>query len=432
MASLLYAAGAKYNLLERGTITLSGTPDPIFGVSGLTDGRPSKPMRFSGLSTVESVSVDMDAFEDTGDFEESSGFPVGWTAATAGTSTVTRTTTAGEFHAGTAAAKLTGGDSGASISKTIEVRAGERRRLDVWLKLADAADTLRIKIKNNRTGRYLDTGLDWGASVLSAYVHTGTTTYTHVTFAYTVESLFKCGMIDLPTLTFTFSVGANDIGFVDVAADWPDVDLVACFGLRIDDRCTVNWETKASGGAYGNSVLAGDADDGFLTDQKPNLYLYRDISLFGGVHQRFHRVEFDNDTVAPLEAREIGELVLCQVSTLARTYDWSVELITMEEDIASESGDGDLQVYIKMRWPRRALGLQWKFLSDAQMREARDDLWGRARGRRYPLLIVPDDTANLVMLMRENGAWSVRKQFSTLYTDNDRTLTELPFVSTAL
>src|SRR5215208_133283 len=199
MANVLFAAGPKLNLLERATVTANGTADPLFGISGLSDGRVSNPMRFSGLGASESVIVDLDGFLDTGDFENwSGGLPDGWVVTTAGTSTVTETTVGAEVHSGTSAAKLTGGDSGASIFKTIEVRAGELRRLSVWLKLADAADILRIRIKCNRTGRYLNSGLTWQATVTNAYSHTGTTTYTNVAFAYTVESFFKCGLEDLP------------------------------------------------------------------------------------------------------------------------------------------------------------------------------------------------------------------------------------------
>lgn len=432
MASVLFCAGPKLNLLERATVTVSGTADPLFGISGLSDGRVSNPMRFSGLGAAESVIVDLDAFADTGDFETAAGFPVGWETATAGTSTVTRTTTAGEFHDGTAAAKITGGDSGASLFKTIEVRAGELRRLSVWLKLADAADVLRIRIKNNRTGRFLNSSLAWQATTTNAYTHTGTTTYTNVTFAYTVEDFFKCGLEDLPTLTITFTVPANDTGFVDLAADFPAATLAGCFGLRVDDRCTVNWQTSSTNGSYGNSVLAGDHETGFAADQKPNLYMVRDISLFGGAHQRFHRIQFDNDTVTPAEPREIGELVLCQTTTLGRAYDWGLEITVLRDDIGNESGDGDLQAYNRSRWAKRALGMRFQHVTDAQMRENRDYLWGRAAGRKYPVLLVPDDSANLVMLARLDRSWSVQRRFTSHYTENDLTFAELPFVSTAL
>jgi hypothetical protein len=84
------------------------------------------------------------------------------------------------------------------------------------------------------------------------------------------------------------------------------------------------------------------------------------------------------------------------------------------------------------RWPRRAFTAQWRFVSDDQMRENRDDLWGRARGDAKNVLLVPDDSANVVMLGRLTREWKVTRFFTTHYGMNDFAFAELGFVSAAL
>jgi hypothetical protein len=442
MVPILFATGEQFNLLERGTVSVVGTADPLFGVGGLQDGRASKPMRFSGMTAVESIIVDLDAFThdgQSGDFETwDAGQPVGWTVEDGGgTGVVEETTDAPEVHGGTSAARMTGGDLGVAVSRAFVTRAGERRRHSVWMKCNDGSDVVKVRIKNLRTGRYLNSSFQWQATPTFAFTHTGTTTYTNVAFGYVIESLFKCGLIDLPLIVITYFATDGSIVFVDDAADWPAVDLVGLFGLKVDDRCTVNWQTSSNGSSFSSSVLAGDHEAGFLPDQKPNLYLRRDISLFGGVDQRFHRVQFDNDTVSPAEPREIAELVLCQATQLGRMRDWGAEFKEIETNISNRTVTGDVQAFGMSRWRRRALQMQWAFpetsngASLTNMREARDYFWGRARGQRHNILFVPDSDMNTVMLMRGTDEWSVRKLFH-VYGENEVTLAELPFVSAAL
>jgi len=423
---IFFSTGALMNLLERATVELdSGTADAAFPLSNLWDGRPNRPLRFaSPLSTANVFLIDLNALAG-GDFET---FPFsGWTVDPgAGNGTVTQTTTGGEFHAGLAAAKLAGGSFGVAFYKDITVRAGEARKLTVWLKGGGVGQPAQIDVQDKKTGRFLTSGGAWQATYTTTFSQTSST-YAENTVTYTTESLFKVGE-GTTTLRIRAVCDAGDTVFVDDFYDWPAVDVLSLHGLKIQDRDIVEWKTSSDGITYGDSQTAGNHDTGYLDDQKPNVYLKRASRNY----LRYHLVQLDPSSVEPYESREVGEMVMAQLETLARNPDWGFEVRVLFEDATNETNDGSQQTYNRSRWPRRIMAVDTNFISDAQMRQARDELFGRARGRQYPILMIPDSTANLVMLVHTDDSWSVRRKFTSFYGENSQTYAELPFVTAAL
>lgn len=423
MASVLYGTGQRLNLLERSTVTVTlGAADSLFGAENLYDGRPSKPFRFSTKLAEESITLDTNAVLNPGLESWSSG-PTSWTA-TAGV--VIEETI---FHSGVAAAKLdgtTGGGTVQTMYQDIVARAGETRHIKCWLRGGGGGgQEVLVYVQNLTTGRYLDTNGAWTPTLTNTFTRT-TASYGESTRTYVVESYTRCDE-DLVTLRITVGVNAGYVGYADDITDCPGSNLLALFGMAVEDRCTVAWTTSDDNSSYGDSASAGSSADGWGADQRPNIYIKR-ASVTA---KRYQRVTFLSVSATTL-SREVGEMVMCEVATAARNHDWGYELKAMRDRIRGDSIDGSPSVYTMSRWPRRAFAAVRQFVSDAQMHDARDPLWRRAKGDALNVLLVPDDTANLVLLGRLDESFTTRRLFTSWYGDNSLVLAELPFVSVAL
>lgn len=431
MPDILFATGALMNLLERATVeNQSGFPESDFPLSNLWDGRPNKPLRFSEpLSAASQFLIDLNGLGDTpdavsGTFE---AFPfTGWTAQATGTGTVTQTTAAGEFHGGVAAAKLTGGSFGVRFYRDIPVRADETRKLAVWLKGGGGAASVIIEVQDKKTGRYLTSGGTWQSTQTALFSQTSAT-YTEHTVTYTTESLYRVGEGVTELRMMARTEGGNTV-FIDDFSDWPGVDLLSFHGLSVPDQDLITWTTSNDGVTFGEAVSAGDWETGFDVDQKPNLYLRRASRNM----KRYHFVILTTNITAPFESREIGEMVLCQIDSLERKWDWGFEVKLLEEQTTNNGQDGSQQTYTMARWPRHILAVDGQYVTDAQMRQTRDELWGRARGALYPILLIPNSDENLVMLVHTTDAWSVRRRFTSNWIENAMLFAEMPFASTAI
>jgi hypothetical protein len=241
---------------------------------------------------------------------------------------------------------LTGGTQGVVLYREFRARAGEKRKILAWL-LGDG---------------------------------------------YQVESLARCGGDSMVTLRVEVRALPGTVVFVDDLDDWPAADILSFHGLHCEDRVVPSWQVGDDGGSWGSAISAGHLDNGFAADQIPNLYLLRTPTNY----KRWHLINLLGEHVAP----ELGELVLAQVTQLQSTADWGAELRVVEANIRNEVGDGDVQAFGHARWPRRALGLRWQHPERttggalSRMREARDEFWGRARGGRHNVLLVPRTDEN--------------------------------------
>ena len=427
MPNVLYVAGEKFNVLERSSLVvfIVGDQVALFPLSNAYAGRPSRPAQFEPHeSGVFRFRADTNQLAND-DFET---WPLTtWTVdELGGTGTVEQTMVGAEVHAGTSAAKLTGGDNGVRVYQDITARSGEKRRIDAWLVGDGTANGVGIRIQNLRTGRYLTSAGAWQTTATNCLSRT-TATYGQVNLSYTVESFTRCHS-DLVTLRVEVIALATVEVFADDVRDWPAVDMLSLHGVNLEDCTTIAWSTSDDGSTFGDTVTLGDAAAGFSADQRPTMYYKRASTV---QDKPWHDLHFVGSTALAFTP-EIGQIILAQVATAARNYDWRSELQLRHERITNETGAGDRHVYRRTRWPSRVFGANWQFTTDAEMRESRDDLFSRAGGDALNVLLVPDDSQNVVLLGRIDHTWSVQRAFTSHYTEHQMSLAELPFAPVAL
>jgi hypothetical protein len=422
---ILYASGEGLNLLARARTLIhdagSDGADPLFPEANLWDGRPALPCRFLG-DTI--INVDLAGFEN-GDFEswEDTDQATGWTFdPQLGDGLLEQS--AGMAHSGSFGARIVGGSNGAVLSRRFRVRAGEKRHLQVWLR-----GNIRIRLHNTATGRGLDPSGDW-VSPSGPVLEQDADVYVERNINYQVESLHRCGGRGMVTLQLEVLVVPGLEGAVDDLNDWPAVDMLSFHGLLCQGNAVPTWRLSDDGTTWTDPLAAGDLSAGFQPDEIPNLYLRRGATTY----KRWHQVAITETQFVP---PEIGELVLSQVSELTDMAEWGTELRVIEANIRNEVGDGDMQAFGHSLWPRRAIVFRWAHAERsggaalAGMREARDEFWGRARGGRHNILIVPRTDERQVLLVRAEDDFSVRRLFK-VFADQEQLLTELPFASSVM
>src|SRR5262245_51681769 len=269
---LLYSGGEALNLIERARILAHaiGNPgcDPLFPETFLYDGRPALPAKF--LDAVNLI-VDLAAYGN-GDFETwpSSSQAEGWTFdALGGSGTLAKTSVAGEFHSGAFAAKITGGTNGAVLSREFSARAGEKRKLDAWLKGNGVnADGITARLVNTATGRWLNSVGAWVGTAADALSQLGGS-YAQKTLNYQVESLGRCGGRGVVTLRLEIRAISGVTVFVDDTDDWPAADLLSFHGLICEGKAEPTWTVADDGTSWADAVAAGSATNGFAPDEIP-------------------------------------------------------------------------------------------------------------------------------------------------------------------
>lgn len=432
--AFVFATGERFNNLSRSlSISLPGlsSADPLFPITNLYDGRPSLPFRFSSLLDEESIIVDMQILGNAGLENWSDDVPEGWTKDVfGGSGTVVETTDVlgGEVTEGNSAAEFSAGSAGASLYRDVTVRPGERMNISSNLR-GDGTNPISLRVQCLETGRFLTSASEWSPTAQDRASQTANS-YTPDDFinSFQVESLERCGYRDEVTLRITLRMMAGGPGFADNLMLWPHSDLLSMHGLSVDDRCVIRWDATNDFIGFVDALTVGSADDGFGPDQIPNVYIKRPVAN----SKRFQRITFDNGGVAPARPREVGELILCQSETLQRNANYGVDVrVLRDDDVVHQAANADRQVYGRARWPRRALAMRWLFTAEDQVRQHRDELWGRAGGGRHPLLLIPNEQRAAAYLVRLDDTWSVRREFNT-WQDNALTFSELPFVSAAL
>jgi hypothetical protein len=452
---ILYASGEGLNLLSRARAFAHGASsagaDPLFPEAYLWDGRPALPCRF--LGNVE-MSFDLAAYSN-GDFETwlSASSLQGWTFDTLG-GDGTLEQSAATAHSGSYGVKLLGGSNGVRLYREFRVRAGEKRKLSVWLTTNPPAVKstsekteepppepeepeepppepgdygATVWLINKSTGRALSPTGAWESAAVPVVL--GTTTYQQHSIEYEVESLHHCrqGMV---TLLLELRAGVDAAAGADDLQDWPACDMLSLHGLLCQDGSTLEWSVSDDGMTWTDTIEGVDPDVGFAPDEIPTFYLRRPATTF----KRWHKLFIGYAVYQPIE---IGELVLSQVAALIDMADWGTELRVVEANIRNEMGDGDVQAFGHSRWPRRGVVFRWLHADRSEgaalagMREARDELWGRARGGRHNILIVPRTDERQVLLVRAEDDFSVRRHFR-VFSDQEQVLIELPFASTVM
>ena len=415
--------GARFNLLESGTVTVSSTvstEDPLFPRTNLYDGRPSRPFRMltsAALTSIGGISI-CDVTVDgnqvlNGNFDVwSAGTPVSWTENDTGTAAVTETTTVGEVVTGSAA-KLAAGTGNAYLWQDIVVRSGQKRRIEFFAR-ADAGG-LDVLLQNLATGNGWN-GSAWVAGAATPVAIGTVATMTAFGANYTVEP-FSTTQTDLCTLRILIAATGTKTGFVDDLYDFPAVDVMTMHGHNLEPGgflCVLRSDTAAFAGAGTLEATAVVAQPAFY------------VLLAAAVYRRYWRVRVTGSWWQTLIC-EIGELVIGQAYSLLQGATYGAELGFLRDDVATETGLGEQHVYARTRQARRTLGLKFRFDSETKYRAARDEMFKRSGGRVNPLVIIPDTTLPDVIYGRIDRSWKVTRSLVAYYDQNDLTVVESAF-----
>lgn len=413
-------AGRKLNVLERGIVT-SSSEDPLFPRPLIYDGRPSRPFRFSKGDANDHVTVDTCLTLDPG-FESwlDINTPEKWTKVLTGGASVTRNSIVpdtGTYCCQLASPAINPGT--AIVMQTIQVRAGETFYPVARAKAAPGGTFLYLYCRNRQTGRWLTTAGAWSATEQPWFSISLTTSYqTAASSARTVEGMDVC-MTDLVDLELSARVVGGGGGDIEVYLDnyrlLPEIDFLSLHGHNIDASISV--ELRSSNDpTFASSTLRAT-----LTKRVPAFYGILGSPVTSDQHWR---VLFSGTNLTPIS---LGELVLGKALTLARRPDYGWEIKQIDPDVATETPTGEVYSYPQAKWARRVLGMQYKFFSSAEMEEQLREVFQRCRGRRHPLVIVPDDTRPEVLHGRIDRSWAAKRRLVNVYDDTSLVVSESPF-----
>lgn len=398
-------SGERVNRLETGTVSLLiGSADPLFPITNLYDGRPSRSFRTTSATTSIQILVDGNSVVNGSLDSWSGGAPSGWTVESG---TVTQTVVAGEFVNGSAA-KFNPG----LISQNFTVRSGEKRTISSQLR-GDGVAGIAMTLQNLTTGSQLQNNGTWssgGGSVMSRVPNT----YAAASVNYTVEP-FSTTQAD--TCTMRLVIAAAALGYADDIYDYPAADFVSVHGHNLDASVLARFYSAT------DSLFPIATLQATIAIVQPSFYALLAAPVYARYFTFYLTYLVGANSVIP----EIGELVIGQTYALTVPPEYGAEIGYMRDDVATDTGVGELAVYARSAQTRRTLGLKFHFETETRMRAARDEVFRRSGGRLNPIVVIPDTTLPDVIFGRLDRTWKVTRTLTTYYDQNDLQISELPF-----
>lgn len=398
-----------WNLLARGAVTVS-SENPLFPKAHLPKA-PSMRFEFGSLAADQTITVD-------GTQVPNGGFEIagldGWVDDDTGTGTSVEETTT--IHAGAKALKCNGGASGEGRRyRDIVARAGEWAEISAALR-GNGTVAARVRVKNLLTGNWLDSAGAWGAQ---ADVLTRTTaSYNVEAKQFQVESFAACGFNDAAPLRVYCVCTQNGDAFFDEVLYVPGVDLLSVHGHNTDPSVPVQFRSSSDGSSFNTEAT--------LTKAWPSFYGLLPARVF----KRYWQEKLAGANHAAIIRH--GSVAIAQTFTpLECDLVSGAELAHLEPDVASETPSGELFVHSLSAFPRRTFALRYEFVSTVTLDDHRVELFHRPRGRRHPMLLIPDTTKPDVLWARGDRSHRVVKTFQDVYSDRDLVVAEAPFYSSA-
>jgi hypothetical protein len=187
---------------------------------------------------------------------------------------------------------------------------------------------------------------------------------------FAVESVAECGG---PTaiLRITILADGGDVYFDDVDI-WPASTFASIHGHNLDPKIVA-------------TIAFSDDASSYTTAATFTLYPRSFYTTFDQVNKRYCKLLFTGTNSAAIR---LGEAVVGQGLQLATGCRWPVPMrYRMRQDVAHG------YVYSLDDEPPRSVRLDFKHLSSAAYVEYRDELALRARGARWPVVVVPAPAA---------------------------------------
>ena len=381
MASTRVLASSKFNLLKRGTTSIStGTADANYPVTNLYDGEPSTPLLVTAAGNV-TLDVDGDLLKQVGDMEGtfSVGVAAGFTDRSTGDGTPAQEGTL--VHAGAKAQKLSTAAAGvARVSIDLDVLAGEVLSLSAWLR-GDGTATISAQLQDLATNKFWN-GSIWSSSSAVTWAGRSTASYAESTSTVTVDTAdnIRAATTTLRLSFYVSSAVAAGAGYVDDVAVWPSVDCVSLHGHNIPVGAQVDLLSSTSSG-WGSPTT--EADD--IPVYQPAFYSL----LAAAVAKRYWRVRI-TDSIAR-EPIYIGELVIGAAVTLTASPNYPLPVAEAYRHQRAQTALGRRYVLQRVTQPARVATLDYEGLSAAQGRELRRLVYLASVGDLYPCVVIPQD-----------------------------------------
>lgn len=245
MGDFLYLPGTLGNHIAHARSVVTPTPaqDALFPKGHLSDGRVDRFFKWGSTAAQYDIAVSLDRILNGNLNAWTTGTPDNWTKTiVAGDPTITEE---GVIVRSGSAAKYTGdsGDDEAELTQDFDVVAGERLRIDGWMR-GDATIPARARLLNRQTGKYLQSGGTWGAA---ADLFTETpAAYANKTLSFTVESFAETQIRDMQLRLRLYATGSG-AAYWDDWFIFPRCDLFALFGHNLSRGWTV--QIRADSGA---------------------------------------------------------------------------------------------------------------------------------------------------------------------------------------
>ena len=381
MGSLRFASGSLCNLLARArSVTFSSAASGYPGTNAF-GGDVGKPWISAGGAT---ETIDVDLVPDLyGDME---AFPTGWTSNHSGTGAGAIDSV--NYSAGAASAKLQAGASGvAQYYRDATVAAGEEQRLVAKLRITSGSGTVRVRVQNRQTGRYLTSAGEWQDSATDVFTSTTTGSWDSKALTFTVETL-PIAITDQVTLRTYIRCTDNCTANVDQLHRWPTWDVASLHGHNADASQAI--------AVYGGDTTASNLVATLTRPPaRPSCY----VRASSRQTYRFVQILLPGQNVAAFYA---GEAVLWQ--SKVPTYSWQTLTRTLKPlQIRSETGSGWTSVR-RLGTAPRSLDMAFQSTSVATYDELFSELWTRTREGVDPVIMIPDDDLVEVVYGRVAGA----------------------------
>lgn len=405
--------GRYANILERASLSSSGAANSLYPLARLVDLQPDKDARANAAGADDTITGDVNLTTNPGLGSWSGGAPAGWTVI----GTVVETTTAGEFRT-TPAAKITGNSS--ALQQDVTVRAGQKLTLEAFARISAANAVGSVVIQNRHTGKYLTSGGAWQAGSTSCG-STTSTSFTNIGLPFQVEDYGACGDKNEVTLRIQLvaSGDAAQFAFFDDILLLPGFDFMAVFGHNLDPLITPQFRTST------DNFSASDENQttGSGSFQPYAFYL----GLSSVVYRRYLRLKMVGTNVTG--PWSIGEWFAGQMVTPVQQYE-SIDWTPYRQWNRQQSRNpvGKRFGHRRTLYPIQGLSLSYHFDTQAQLDDA-FDIWDRAQGGTWPVVIVPDIDRPEVIHGFLPDSFSISRELTAYYTGLEISIEGSPFAS---
>jgi len=397
-----WLGGQKFNLLERGTVTVSPGSDSLFGTANLYDGDASQPHRFSAGGAALYVQVDGNLTQNPFFAAFSGAAPDNWTKR--GTGTLTN-------DAGFP--KLDGSSNLVLIEQDhATVRSGEWMQIQLKGR-GNGPSGLHVRVINVATNSHLAPDGTWTQSAVDAWVATAVAVQS-ITITFQMEGFARCGHQDLATLRVELRAPAGEVGWAEQVLVLPGVNFCGVFGHKyLEGRFGGELRSSRDAFASESDLQAG------LGPMQPAFYGLTSALFYRRYWRLAYAVAGTGPHTASYTAPFQGEVVIGQARTLARqprsqfVAPWRTALRQPQMRVASSIGRP--RVYNQTSYPHAdGITIPFRLYSETVGEDAlaeREEIEGRCRAGAYPLIIIPDDTRPRVHFCRlpaayDRSAWS--------------------------